>query len=345
MFLMLFVCSPNNEVALFCVCVVCFLFVNKTTVLFLFASCGLVSFLGCVVSNFIFFCSFIPFKKRTLQKTQKNKNAEKTTKIMLAQLCSQIVFLIFGVGCKNTVFAESPIRIGVSAYFEKGKKGQKYEKGWVKNGNCWSYFFFCFCLKSHSPCRKKNIFEKQKRKKEETLDRFLNKKANLAQIFNSTAYLFILIFICWRVLNLRKRSAKWKKKTRKRQILGCNFGGSSTHPLNEVVFSAFFGFALPGAPMGSDKNTVSGAALSPAVSGFLGSLKWSPLLPIFWGEGPGVGGLCVSWKSTRSSSRNSRAKKKKLKSNNNRKGKTKTRRSRRRRRRRWWWWWSWWRKK
>ena len=39
------------------------------------------------------------------------------------------------------------------------------------NGNfC---FFVCFFGKAHSPCRKKKIFENLKRKKEETLDRFL----------------------------------------------------------------------------------------------------------------------------------------------------------------------------
>ena len=56
------------------------------------------------------------------------KEKDKQTN-QLAQLCSQIVFLIQGgVGYKN-VFAEKPIKIGVRAIFEKGKKGQKCEKG------------------------------------------------------------------------------------------------------------------------------------------------------------------------------------------------------------------------
>ena len=45
-------------------------------------------------------------------------------------------------------------------------------------------------------------------------------------------------------------------------------GGSITHPQNEVAFSFFWGFVLPCAPAGSDKNMVSGAALSPTSTGF-----------------------------------------------------------------------------
>ena len=52
--------------------------------------------------------------------------------------------------------------------------------------------------------------------------------------------------------------------------------GSITHPQNEVAFSASSGFALPGAPAGSEKNTVSGDALFPAGNGFLHSSRWSP---------------------------------------------------------------------
>ena len=39
------------------------------------------------------------------------------------------------------------------------------------------------------------------------------------------------------------------------------------HPLNEVAFSFFSGFALPGIPATSEKNTVFGNALSLADSG------------------------------------------------------------------------------
>ena len=55
-----------------------------------------------------------------------------------------------------------------------------------------SFFFARFSLKSHSPCRKKKIFEKQKKKKKENLDQVLTqKKANLGPGFDSTAYVYI----------------------------------------------------------------------------------------------------------------------------------------------------------
>ena len=91
--------------------------------------------------------------------------------------------------------------------------------------------------------------------------------------------------------NLRKRSAKWRKEPEKGQNNFAIFGGSITYPQNEVAFSAFFGFALPGAPAGSDKNTVSGAVLSLAVSGFFGSSRWSLFCQFFFGGVPGGG--CV----------------------------------------------------
>ena len=96
----------------------------------MFASCGLVSLFGCVVSDFSCLLFFIPFEKRP-QKTghckQKNKNAgkEDKIKIQLAQLSSQIVFLIFGGGLEHAqkiYFAKSPMKIVVSAYFEKKKE-------------------------------------------------------------------------------------------------------------------------------------------------------------------------------------------------------------------------------
>ena len=73
---------------------------KQDEVVLLFASCGLLSFC-CFVLNFVFF-SFL--SKKDPQKTGHNKNQKKsknarkktTKKNQLAQLCSQIVFLIFG---------------------------------------------------------------------------------------------------------------------------------------------------------------------------------------------------------------------------------------------------------
>ena len=58
---------------------------------------------------------------------------KRTKKNQLAQLCSQIVFLIFGGGLKNADFAENTIKIVVSAYFEKGKTGQQMSKRLSQN--------------------------------------------------------------------------------------------------------------------------------------------------------------------------------------------------------------------
>ena len=57
-----------------------------------------------------------------------------------------------------------------------------------KNGVFFVFFFARFSLKSHSPCRKKKIFEKQKRKKRENLDQVLTrKKAIFGPSFDFTA--------------------------------------------------------------------------------------------------------------------------------------------------------------
>ena len=64
--------------------------------------------------SFVFFCFFSPLKKRTKSRTRqnpKNQNAEKgSIFVQLAQLCSQIVFLIFRVGLKMKMFAENAIK-------------------------------------------------------------------------------------------------------------------------------------------------------------------------------------------------------------------------------------------
>ena len=72
-------------------------------------------------------------KKKTKNghsKNQKKKKfREKGQKIQLAQLCSQIVFMIFGGGLqKCRFFAENAIKIVVSAYFLKRKMAQNAKK-------------------------------------------------------------------------------------------------------------------------------------------------------------------------------------------------------------------------
>ena len=60
-----------------------------------------------------------------------------------------------------------------------------------KNGVFCCLVFARFSLKSHSPCRKNKIFEKQKKKKRENLDQVLTqKRAIFGPSFDSTAYIY-----------------------------------------------------------------------------------------------------------------------------------------------------------
>ena len=56
---------------------------------------------------------------------------------------------------------------------------------------------FVFSKKTHFPCRKKKMFEKQKMKKRKIWTEYgLKKKANLGQTFDSTAYIYIYAYGC-----------------------------------------------------------------------------------------------------------------------------------------------------
>ena len=124
LFIVLSVCNLNNEVALFCVCVVCFLFFCNKTEWF----CGL--HLVVLFLSWLFFLLFHSFqnkrpKKPDTAKPPKTKNAEKKNKhkIQLAQLCSQMVFLIvWGWATKMWLFCWKHYKIVVSALFQKGKR-------------------------------------------------------------------------------------------------------------------------------------------------------------------------------------------------------------------------------
>ena len=99
----------------------------------------LLPFLFLVFIVLFFWVFFIPLqktpKKPDTATTPKSKNAEKKGQIknQLAQLGSQIVFLNFLWWAKKLqFFAESTIKIVVSASFVKGKMAPKCQKGWVK---------------------------------------------------------------------------------------------------------------------------------------------------------------------------------------------------------------------
>ena len=73
---------------------------------------------------------FIPFIKRppkpdTAKPPPKHDAEKRTNKKSVSAVVFTNSVLIFGGGLQNVTFAESPIKIGVLAYFEKEKQGPK----------------------------------------------------------------------------------------------------------------------------------------------------------------------------------------------------------------------------
>ena len=117
-FLVLFVCSLNNEVVMFCICVI--LFVTKISG-FLFAACG-------HRVSFLLFCYELLFSLLSKKKRAKGhgKNQNKCRKkrhvfFRLEQWHSQLVFRFFEGGLKHACLSENTIQIVALAYFEKVK--------------------------------------------------------------------------------------------------------------------------------------------------------------------------------------------------------------------------------
>ena len=112
LFLVLFVCNLNNEVVLFCVCVVCFLFVTRVSG---FLVCVLWScFISCCFVLKLCLCLFfIPLKnKNGYGKQTRNKMLKKNKAyFQLVQLCSQTMFLFWGWALQMhaACFAENTI--------------------------------------------------------------------------------------------------------------------------------------------------------------------------------------------------------------------------------------------
>ena len=113
---------------------------------FWFSSCGLVSFLFLSWLFCVFFFLFFSFlskkthQNRTQQETQK-PNMQKKGQNQLAQLCSQIVFLIFGGWATKMCFCWKHYKNrGLNIFWER-KKGKpltellswKAVQGWAEN--------------------------------------------------------------------------------------------------------------------------------------------------------------------------------------------------------------------
>ena len=114
------ICLQSKQLSCIVLCLCCLFssFVNKTkwfsslhlVVLFLF-------WLFCV-HDFAFYCFLFlsrnrPPKQDTAKKTNQNAEKKDKQKNQLAQLCSQIVFLILGAGYKNVMFCCKPYKKGV----------------------------------------------------------------------------------------------------------------------------------------------------------------------------------------------------------------------------------------
>ena len=81
----------------------------------------------------------------------------------LAQLCSQIVFIIFGGGLKKRKF---PVKFWSKLKSKTGPSMLRNRIESVFDSGKWSILtFLAFLERSHSRCKKNKIFEKQKRKK------------------------------------------------------------------------------------------------------------------------------------------------------------------------------------
>ena len=183
-----------------------------------FSCLHLVVLLPFSVLLFLFLCVFHSSQKDPPKpdtaKPPKTKMQKKNgqQKNQLAQLCSQIVFLNFWeVGLKISVFAESTIKIVVSASFVKGKHGPQMPKrlspnlvqGWVKtwpkhvaqqvltqkSGNFRPLFLFILFsnLVLHA---KRRILKNKSTTNKENLDQILTQtRAIFGPNFDSTAYI------------------------------------------------------------------------------------------------------------------------------------------------------------
>ena len=194
-----------------------FFFVNKTR----WFSCLhlVVLFLVCC---FEFLFSFLSKKAKTdttkpppqNQKVQKQKNK---AVFQLAQLCSQMVFLIFRGGLQHANFCLKRYKICLSAYMATTKNGQKVSNFKVKHWSThksktgprmlsniiwpvlvvnFDLFVVLFC-KSRSPCRKKSMKKIKKREtnKQSWTSCWPLKRKILDQLFFSTVYIYIYIYM------------------------------------------------------------------------------------------------------------------------------------------------------
>ena len=104
---------------------------------FLFASCGLVSFFVVLCPIFVLFShSFQKNKTRTQQKKKQNQKWRKTgqTNSVTAVVFTKSVPNFWGVGYKNAIFAESPIEIRVQHILRKEKRDKNVNKVASKSG-------------------------------------------------------------------------------------------------------------------------------------------------------------------------------------------------------------------
>ena len=132
----------------------------------------------------------------------------------------------WGWATKMLFFAESPIKIGVWAYFEKGRKGQKCEKGWAEHlcnyvtQHNWTDFqlnkmFFClfsffYFYENRILPAERRLFLKNKKENGKFGQIFNSRKGNVwtdfqlysiyIYIHTVPAYVRLILILCCRII-------------------------------------------------------------------------------------------------------------------------------------------------
>ena len=213
-FLVLFVCSLNNEVVVFCVCVI--FFVIKTKWLSCLHLVVLLPFLFFFLI-FVFGLYFVLLKKDDKERTKQNpqKSAKKGPKIVSV---STVVFTnsfpIFGGWARKCSFCWKRYKIVVSAYFEKGKMAQNVQKVESKLGprlspdlvqaccaNNWTKFWLkkmvigVFLLPLFSLKKEEDFWKTEKERRRKLLDQVLTQRRPFLDQVLTLQCMYIYIYI------------------------------------------------------------------------------------------------------------------------------------------------------
>ena len=228
-----FVCFLVQDAILFFLflLVVLFCFESSCLISFCFASCSLVvvvAFWFLLLWYFVIFEFLATYQKTSLnnignykkkQTWKMQKKRTLCTRAVSTGVLTNSVFFLFCVSLNFALFAENTIKIGVSAKTKETQHKKKQKKPSVKN---WSklalktgpsmlrnkigpvfnarnvvffLFLFLLCFILFFP---QGEWDFQKQQKNKKFDQFLTlEKATIGAVFNSTAYIYIYIYMCY----------------------------------------------------------------------------------------------------------------------------------------------------